>query len=83
MVERAREVCGSLRVGRGKPKSVWWNDQMKAAVKRKEDAWKGVFGTRDKGARESVWKPTKRKRERLKGAFIKVRRSTKSSLEGK
>ena len=56
---------------------------MKAAVKRKEDAWKEVLGTRDKGARESVWKPTKRKRERLKGAFIKVRRRSKNSLEGR
>ena len=25
MVERAREVCGSLRVGGKNPKSVWWN----------------------------------------------------------
>ena len=36
MVESAREVCGSVRVGGGNPKSVWWNDQIKAAVKSKE-----------------------------------------------
>ena len=40
MVESAREVCGLVRVGGGNPKSVWWNDQVKAAVKSKEDAWK-------------------------------------------
>ena len=36
MVESAREVCGAVRVGGGNPKSVWLNDQVKAAVKRKE-----------------------------------------------
>ena len=36
MVESAREVCGSMRVGGKNPKSVWWNDEIKAAVRRKE-----------------------------------------------
>ena len=26
MVENVREVYGSMRVGGGNPKSVWWND---------------------------------------------------------
>ena len=47
--------------------SVWWNDQVKAVVKRKE-----VLGVRDEEARE-----------RLKGVFIKVRRGYKNSLEGR
>ena len=29
------------------PKSVWWNDEIKAAVSRKEAAWKGVLATSD------------------------------------
>ena len=45
-------MCGSLRVRGGNPKSVWWNDQVKAAVKRKEDALKKVLGARDEDARE-------------------------------
>ena len=36
MVESAREVCGSEQVRGRNPKSVWWNDQVKAAIKRKE-----------------------------------------------
>ena len=44
MVESTREVCGSVRI-RGKggknSKRVWWNDKIKSAVRRKEDAWKG------------------------------------------
>ena len=38
MVERAREVCGSLKVGGKYPKSLWWNDEIKAEVRRKETA---------------------------------------------
>ena len=52
MVESAREVWGSGRVGFGNPKSMWWNDQVKAVVKRKEDAWKEVLRARDEYAKE-------------------------------
>ena len=37
MVKSAREVCGSLRIGRKPPKSALWNDEIKAAVKRKKE----------------------------------------------
>ena len=41
VVEIAREMCGSVRVGGENPKRVWWNDEVKAVVvKRKETAWK-------------------------------------------
>ena len=38
MVESAREVCGSVRVEGGNPKSVLWNNQVKTVVKREEAA---------------------------------------------
>ena len=60
-----------------------WNDQVKAAVKRKEDAWKEVFGLEMKMQEKGVWKASKRKTERLRGSFIKVRRSPNNSLEGR
>ena len=47
MVERAREVCGPVRVVRKNPKSVWWNDEVKAAVRRIEAVWKGVLAASD------------------------------------
>ena len=47
MVESARKVCGSLRVRRKNPKSVWWNHEIKAAVRRKEAAWKWVLAASD------------------------------------
>ena len=42
MVESAREVCGSVRVCGKNPTSGWWNDEIKAGVRRKEAAWKEV-----------------------------------------
>ena len=47
MVESAREVCGSVRVGGGNPKSVWWNNRVKAVVKMQE---------------KGVWKSTKKRK---------------------
>ena len=49
--KRARKVCGSVRVGRNNPKSVWWIDEVKAAVRRKEAAWKEVLAASDEGAK--------------------------------
>ena len=53
---------------------MWWNDQVKAAVIRKEDVWKEVLGARNADARErclEVYKEEKRKvkrREDVNGA---------------
>ena len=52
MVESAREVCGSVRVGGKNPKSLWWNDEIKAAVRRKETAWEGVLAASDEEKRK-------------------------------
>ena len=52
MVENTRIVCSSVQVRGGNPKNVWWNNQVKTVVKRKEVAWKEVLGARDKDARE-------------------------------
>ena len=41
-----------MRVGGENPKNLWWNNQVKPAVKRKEDAWKVVLGARDEDAKE-------------------------------
>ena len=48
MVESVRTVCGSVRVEGKNPKTVWWNDEIKAAVMRKEAAWKEVLVVSDK-----------------------------------
>ena len=48
---------------------MWWNDHVKAAVKRKEDAWK-VLGAKNEDAREMCLEVYKKNLEMLKGAFI-------------
>ena len=58
----AREVYVSVRVGCGNPKSVWWNNEVKATVKKKE-----VLRARDEDARErclEVYKEENRKVKR-------------------
>ena len=53
MVESAREVCCSVRLGVGKnAKSVWWNDEVKAMVRGNEDAWREVLAPSDEEAKE-------------------------------
>ena len=40
MVESAREVCGSVKMGRKNPNSVSWNVEIKAADRRKDTVMK-------------------------------------------
>ena len=48
-------------------KSVWWNDEVKPAVRR---CWQLVI----KRKKKDVWKHTERRRERLKGVYIRAKR---------
>ena len=79
MVESER----GMRVRGGNPKSGWWKDQVKAAVKRKEAAWKDVLGARDEDEKERCLEIYKKKRARIKGVYIKARRRFMNSLEAR
>ena len=70
MVESAREVCSSMRVGRGNPKSVWCKDQVKAAVRERREE----LGARDEDAKERFLEVYKEEREGLKGVHIEAMR---------
>ena len=64
MVDSAREVCGSVRVGGKNKKSVWWlNDGAKVSVKRKESAWKEMLGGRDDVIKEGCMETYKEEKK--------------------
>ena len=46
------EVWGTVRVGGQNPRSVGWNDEIKAAVIRKDTAWKWVLAASDEETKE-------------------------------
>ena len=70
MVESAREVCGSVRVGGKSLKSVWWNDKIKAAVRRKVVAWKRVLAASDEETKERCMKDYREEKRKVKRPYI-------------
>ena len=66
MVESEREVCGSVRVEGKNPESVWWNDEVKAEVERKEAVRKDEMGARDETAIERCMEAYKREKRKIK-----------------
>ena len=46
------------------PKSVWWNDEIKAAVTRKEAAWKEVLAASDEEAKEKMYGNVQRREKK-------------------
>ena len=50
--------------------SVWWNDEVKTAFRRKEAAWKEVLAASDEEVKERCMECTERRRERLKSVYI-------------
>ena len=69
MVESISEVCGSVRGGEKESKQC----VVKAAVRKKEAAWKEVMAASDEEAKENVLKRTEKKRERLKGVYRRAK----------
>ena len=65
-MESAREVCDSVRVGGKNPKSVWWNDERKAAVRRKEATWKGVLAVSNEETKERCIEAYRDEKRRVK-----------------
>ena len=70
MVEGAREVCGSVRVGGKNPKSVWWNDKVKGERRLVGRCWQLAMEKQKK----DVWKRTDKRKETLKGVYIRTNR---------
>ena len=48
MIESAREVCGLVRAGGKNLKSVWWNDEIKAAWKEAKERCMEAYRERER-----------------------------------
>ena len=83
MVESAREVCGSVRVGGGSPNSVWWNDEIKASVKRKETTGKEMLEARDEVAKERYLEVYKEEKRKVKRCIYQSKKNVQEQLEKK
>ena len=66
----------------GKTQSVWWSNEIKAAVRRKEAAWKGVLAASDEEAKERCMKVYKEEKRKVK-RYIKAKRKEMNNLEGR
>ena len=70
IVKSAREVCGSVRVGEKNPKSVWWSDDIKAAVRRKEAA-------SDEETKERCTELYREEKRKVKSIYISEQKESK------
>ena len=61
-------------MGRKNPKSVWWNNEIKAAVRRKEAAWKGVLAASDEKTKERCMEAYREQKRRVKGCIIQSKK---------
>ena len=82
VVKSAREVFGSVRVRRGNRKCVGWNDQVKAVVRRKEAAWKEVFGSGDEEAKERCMEAYREKKGKVKRCVYQFGRKMNEDVNG-
>ena len=70
MVQSAREVYGSVRVDGRNPKSVWWNYEVKALVRRKESAWKGVLAASEEETKDRCMETYREEKRKVKRFII-------------
>ena len=58
---KVQEKCGSVSVCRKNPKSVWWDDRVKAAIRRME-----VLAASDEEAKERCMEPFREEKRKVK-----------------
>ena len=74
MVDSPREVCGSVKK---RWESVWWNDEVKAAVRRMEAAWKEVLTASDEEAKERSMESYREEKRKVKRYIYHSKKESK------
>ena len=62
------------------PRSVWWNDEINAAVKRKEAALKGVLAARDEETKERCMEACREEKRKVKRCIIRSKKKVNEHL---
>ena len=73
----------SARVGGKEPKSVWWSNEVKVMIKRKEAAWKEVLGVRDEEAKERCLKAYREENRKFKRCIYQCKKEVNEQFERK
>ena len=74
MMESEREVCCSVRVGEKNLKSVRWNDNIKAAVKRKEAGWKRLLAASNEETKGRCMEAYREEKRKVKRCIIQSKK---------
>ena len=80
MVESVKEVYGSVRVGGKNLKSMWWNNEIKTAVRRKEAAWKEMFSYSDEEGKERCMEAYREEKRKVKRSIIQSKKKVNEQL---
>ena len=84
MFESAKEVKRSMwfsESGGNNPKSVWWNDMVKAVDREKEAAWKEVMKTTDGKTKERYMEGYKEEKRKFKRCIYQTQKKVMNNLE--
>ena len=73
-VKHARSVWLSESWGKEPKKCVWWNDEIKAAVRRKETAWK-VLEARNEEPKERCMEVYREEKRKVKKCIIQSKKN--------
>ena len=83
MVESAREVGGPVIVRGNNPKSVWWKDEIKAAVRIKEVVWKEVLAASDEEAKEGCMETYREEKRKVKRCIYQSKKKVNEQFRRK
>ena len=80
---KKREVCDFSESGGKNTKSVWWNDEVMLQLGKRRLLGRRCCQLALKSQKKGVWKLIKKRGERLKGVYIRAKRKSMNSLEGR
>ena len=63
-----------MRVGGKNPKNLWWNNEIKATVRRKEAPWKGVLAASDEGSKERCMEAYREDKRKVKRCIVQSKK---------